>query len=127
MLEAIIIGAIILVAAVLLALIIAGAIKGANKNKAEATAAKTEKETVDAEEKAEASKPMKVVVGQGESIVVGSEGRIPCGEYTIESSDGSEDFKVRIGRYVKTYTNGTKVVLTENQKVTPVSTSIVLR
>ena len=78
-------------------------------------------------EEAKIKEAMKVVIAQGESIVVGSVGRIPCGEYTMESCDGEATFKVRIGRYVKEYSNGCQIVLTENQKLTPVSTSIILK
>ena len=70
---------------------------------------------------------MKVVLAPGDSITVGSEGRIACGEYTLESADGSETFNVRIGRYVKEYTNGSTVILTEKQKVTSVSHTIIIK
>ena len=128
MIEAIIIGAVILVAAFILALIIAGAIRGSKISKKEdIKEVKADKEEAKEEIKEPNKESMKVVIAQGESIVVGSEGRIPCGEYTMESADGAETFNVRIGRYVREYSNGTRVVLTENQKVTPVSTSIILR
>ena len=126
MIESILIGVVIAVASIILLIIVVGGIKSIKRKK------KVEDETLaineqEASEIKEEVKSMKVVIAQGESIVVGSEGRIPCGEYTMESCDGEETFNVRIGRYVKEYTNGCTVVLTEKQKVTPVSTSIILR
>lgn len=126
MIESILIGVVIAVASIILLIIVVGGIKSIKRKK------KVEEETLaineqEASEIKEEVKSMKVVIAQGESIVVGSEGRIPCGEYTMESCDGEETFNVRIGRYVKEYTNGCTVVLTEKQKVTPVSTSIILR
>ena len=127
MLEKILIAAVIGVAALILLIIVIGGIKAAKKDSKELNdGAETSKEEVKVEEKEE-KKPMKIVIAQGESVVVGSEGRIPCGEYTMESCDGEEKFNVRIGRYVKEYENGTTIVLTEKQKITPVSTSIILR
>lgn len=127
MLEKILIAAVIGVAALILLIIVIGGIKAAKKDSKELNdGAEASKEEVKVEEKEE-KKPMKIVIAQGESVVVGSEGRIPCGEYTMESCDGEEKFNVRIGRYVKEYENGTTIVLTEKQKVTPVSTSIILR
>lgn len=132
MLEAIIIGVIILIAAVILGLILASAIRsirGSKKN----TEEKVEDlkdgsvQSQEVTKKEVVTESMKFVIGVGESEVVGSEGRIPCGEYIMESADGQETFNVRIGRYVREYKNGTKVVLTEKQKITPVSSSIVLR
>lgn len=128
MLEKILIAAVIGVAAIILLIIIIGGIKAAKKDSKELNdGVETAKEEVKVEEAKEEKKPMKIVIAQGESVVVGSEGRIPCGEYTMESCDGEEKFNVRIGRYVKEYENGTTVVLTEKQKITPVSTSIILR
>jgi hypothetical protein len=129
MLEKILIGAIIVVALIILIIIIVVGIKGAKKTSKQLNEPKQEKEVVKQEEVKvkEEEKPMKIVIAQGESVVVGSEGKIPCGEYTIESCDGSESFNIRIGRYVKEYANGTTVTLTEKQKVTPVSTSIILK
>ena len=123
-LETILIGAIILVAAIILIIIIVGGVKAAKKGNEELNDNKVQAvETKEVEE----VKPMKVVIAQGDSIMVGSEGRIPCGEYTLESADGSETFNVRIGRYVRKYTNGSTVVLTENQKVTAVSTTVIIK
>lgn len=126
--ESILIGIVIAIAAIILIIIVVGGIKAAkkgNKELNEVTNVNEEKVTNELVE--ESKKPMKVVIAQGESIVVGSEGRIPCGEYVMESCDGEEAFNVRIGRYVKEYKNGCTVVLTEKQKVTPVSGSIILR
>lgn len=127
-LEAILIGAIILVAVIILVIIIVGGIKSAKKGNKELN----DKERVapvaaPVEEVKEEVKPMKVVLAPGESVVVGSEGRIACGEYTLESSDGSETFNVRIGRYVKEYTNGCTIILTEKQKVTAINTTIIIK
>ena len=126
MIESILIGAIIVVAVIILIIVVVGGVKSLKGNKKEnnESVVVNKKEVVETKEEV---KSMKVVIAQGESIVVGSEGRIPCGEYTMESCDGEEKFNVRIGRYVKEYENGCKVVLTEKQKVTPVSTSIILR
>lgn len=127
MLESILIGVVIAIAAIILLIIIVGGVKASKKKRVQIEETQAEQEKV-VEATVEApSQPMKVVIAQGETITVGSEGRIPCGEYTMESCDGEETFNVRIGRYVKEYENGTKVVLTEKQKVTPVSTSIILR
>ena len=128
-LEAILIGAIVLVAVIILVIIIVGGIKGAKKGKKALISQETEVvETPVVEEKIEEeTRPMKVVLAQGESLTVGSEGRIPCGEYTLESADGCDTFNVRIGRYVKEYQNGCTVVLTEKQKVTAVSTTIIIK
>lgn len=130
MIESILIGAVIAVASIILIIVVISGIKSFKKGK------KAEEDTTKIEEKAEEikekiteeeKKPMKIVIAQGESVVVGSEGTIACGEYTMESCDGEEKFNVRIGRYVKEYENGCTVVLTEKQKITPVSTSIILR
>jgi len=127
-LEAILIGAVILVAVIILVIIIVGGVKSAKKGNDELNDhSKKVEETPVVEEVKEEVKPMKVVLAQGESIVVGSEGRLPCGEYTLESADGSEAFNVRIGRYVKEYKNGSTVILTEKQKVTAVSTTIIIK
>ena len=128
MLETILISVVIGLASLILLIILIGAVKGIRKNKKkeEITNDVNIESNVSAEVKEEV-RPMKIVIAQGESIVVGSEGRIPCGEYTMESCDGEEAFNVRIGRYVKEYKNGSVVVLTEKQKITPVSTSIILR
>lgn len=128
MLEGILIGVVIAIALAILLIIVIGGIKSAKKgnkelNDTQQVALETKQEEVVKEE----VKPMKIVIAQGESVVVGSEGKIPCGEYVMESCDGEETFNVRIGRYVKEYTNGCTIVLTEKQKVTPVSTSIILR
>ena len=126
--EAILIGGIVLVAVIILIIIIVGGIKSAKKGNKELNdnygAAKAETPVV---EVATEVKPMKVVLAPGDSITVGSEGRIPCGEYVFESADGSETFNVRVGRYVKEYTNGCTVILTEKQKVTSVSHTIVIK
>ena len=128
MLETILIGAVIAVATIILLIIVIGGIKAAKKDSKELNdAVEPVKEEVKVEEVKEENKPMKIVIAQGESVVVGSEGKIPCGEYTIESCDGEEKINIRIGRYVKEYENGTTVVLTEKQKITPVSASIILR
>jgi hypothetical protein len=127
-LEAILIGAVILVAVIILVIIIVGGVKSAKKGSDELNDNPTNvQQTPIVEEVKEEVKPMKVVLAQGESIVVGSEGRIPCGEYTLESADGSESFNVRIGRYVKEYPNGSTVILTEKQKVTAVSNTIIIK
>ena len=126
-LEAILIGAVVLVAAIILIIIIVGGIKSAKKGNNELNDNKKEETLPVVEEVKEEVKPMKVVLAPGDSIVVGSEGRIPCGEYTLESSDGSETFNVRIGRYVKEYANGCTVVLTEKQKVTAINTTIIIK
>lgn len=128
MLEGILIGVVIAIALAILLIVVIGGIKSAKKgdkelNDTQQVAVETKQEDVVKEE----VKPMKIVIAQGESVVVGSEGKIPCGEYVMESCDGEETFNVRIGRYVKEYTNGCTIVLTEKQKVTPVSTSIILR
>lgn len=128
--EKILIAGIITVGVIILLIIIAGVAKAGKKKriKIEDSPVVESAQISTNENLAEASVPsMKVVIAQGESIVVGSEGRIPCGEYTMESSDGEEKFNVRIGRYVKEYENGCTVVLTEKQKVTAVSTTIILR
>ena len=130
MIETILIGVVIAVASIILLIILIGAIKSIKakkKNKAEKALTSSESEALQAKEEEKKVEPMKVVIAQGDSIVVGSQGRIPCGEYTMESCDGVEAFNVRIGRYVREYKNGCSVVLTENQKVTAVSTSIILR
>ena len=132
MIEAILIGVTIAAASIILLIILIGSIKALkDKKKAKMNVQEDETQIVVKEEISEtvveAKEAMKVVIAQGESIIVGSEGRIPCGEYTMESCDGEGTFNVRIGRYVKEYTNGCKVVLTEKQKVTAVSTSIILR
>ena len=127
-LEAILIGAVILVAVIILVIIIVGGVKSAKKGSDELNDNPTSVQQAPiVEEVKEEVKPMKVVLAQGESIVVGSEGRIPCGEYTLESADGSESFNVRIGRYVKEYQNGSTVILTEKQKVTAVSNTIIIK
>lgn len=127
-LETILIGGIILVALIILIIIIVGGIKAAKKGSKELNDnTRLEQAPAAAPEVKEEVKPMKVVLAPGDSIVVGSEGRIPCGEYTLESSDGSETFNVRIGRYVKEYTNGCTVVLTEKQKVTAINTTIIIK
>jgi hypothetical protein len=126
-LEAILIGAVVLVAAIILIIIIVGGIKSAKKGNNELNDNKKEEAAPVVEEVKEEVKPMKVVLAPGDSVVVGSEGRIPCGEYTLESSDGSETFNVRIGRYVKEYANGCTVVLTEKQKVTAINTTIIIK
>jgi len=129
MLESILIGVVIALAAIILLIIIVGGVKSIKKNKKieQVESSETQIEVKASEETKEEVKSMKIVIAQGESVVVGSEGRIPCGEYTMESCDGEESFNVRIGRYVKEYKNGSVVVLTEKQKITPVSTSIILR
>ena len=129
MLESILIGVVIALAAIILLIIIVGGVKSIKKNKKieQVESSETQIEVKASEETKEEVKSMKIVIAQGESVVVGSEGRIPCGEYTMESCDGEEAFNVRIGRYVKEYKNGSVVVLTEKQKITPVSTSIILR
>ena len=127
-LEAILIGAVILVAIIILVIIIVGGVKSAKKGSDELNDnPRSVQQAPIVEEVKEEVKPMKVVLAQGESIVVGSEGRIPCGEYTLESADGSESFNVRIGRYVKEYQNGSTVILTEKQKVTAVSNTIIIK
>ena len=126
-LEAILIGAVVLVAAIILIIIIVGGIKSAKNGNNELNDNKKEEALPVVEEVKEEVKPMKVVLAPGDSVVIGSEGRIPCGEYTLESSDGSETFNVRIGRYVKEYANGCTVVLTEKQKVTAINTTIIIK
>ena len=129
MLESILIGVVIAIAAIILLIIVIGAIRGLKKNKKEKKeeAIEVEEFPIVAPVVEEEVKPMKIVLAQGEGIVVGSEGRLPCGEYTIETCDNEESVKIRIGRYVKTYENGATIVLTEKQKITPVSASIILR
>ena len=127
-LEAILIGAVILVSAIILLIIIVGGIKSARQGNDELNDNSNKVENTEViEEVKEVERQVKVVVAQGESITIGSEGRIPCGEYTLESADGCDTFNVRIGRYVKEYQNGCTVVLTEKQKVTAVSTTIIIK
>ena len=132
MLESILIGVVIAIATIILLIIVVGGVKAGKKKKKEVEQIAAQQEQLAAQQEQaarieEEKKAMKVVIAQGESITVGSEGRIPCGEYTMESCDGEEKFNVRVGRYVKEYENGCKIVLTEKQKVTPVSASIILR
>lgn len=120
-----IIGAVIIVAVVVAILLLRVAFK---KDKIE----NSEVEEVAEIKEAQASevnehKTMKKVVAMNETIAIGENGSLPCGEYVIESCDGSDTCKVRIGRYVKEYKNGTTVVLGNNQKVTPVSGDIILK
>lgn len=129
MIESILIGAVIAISAFILMILLVSGVKARKRNKksTQETEQVTAQQQVVEQQEITAPAFMKVVIAQGESIIVGSEGRIPCGEYTMESCEGEEKFNVRIGRYVKEYENGAKVVLTEKQKVTPVSTSIILR
>ena len=133
MLEKILIGIVILVSLIILLSICIYGVKSyknkhnSNKGLLNDNKIITKGENMISDEVTNEAPPMKLVIAQGDTIEVGSTGRIPCGQYILESCDGEETFNVRIGRYVKEYKNGCTVILTEKQKVTPVSTSIILR
>lgn len=65
-----------------------------------------------------------VLIGKGDSRVTGSYGFLPAGEYIVESAEGIEPFKVRIGRNVNSYNSGDKIVLIDKYKVVPINSSI---
>lgn len=78
---------------------------------------------------------MNISYGKGDSILKQNEtykaekkGYVKPGKYTILSTKEDEaKFNVRIGIYVKEYSHGQEIVLTEGEEITPVSTDIILR
>lgn len=68
------------------------------------------------------------ILKQHETYIAGKKNYVHPGKYTIlATKDDEEKFNVRIGTYVKEYTHGQEVVLTEGEEITPVSTDIILR
>lgn len=65
---------------------------------------------------------------QNETYVATKNGYVHPGKYTIlATKDDENSFNVRIGTYVKEYKHGQEIVLTEGEKITAVSTNVILR
>ncbi len=65
---------------------------------------------------------------QDKDYIVSKDGELKPGKYTILSTqEGLATVSLRIGHYVRTYKHGSSIVFVEGEKVTPVSTSVILR
>ena len=65
------------------------------------------------------------LIAINQTLIVGKD--LKPGKYTLLTSDQSDKVNVRIGRYVKEYTHGQEIILSDNTKITPVSGDIILR
>lgn len=69
-----------------------------------------------------------IIIPQNITEVAGAKNKVKCGKYTVLSTiEGIESFYVRIGSYVRGMKHGSEIVLTEGERITPVSCSIILR
>lgn len=65
---------------------------------------------------------------QNETYIAEKKGYVKPGKYTILSTkDNETKLNIRIGIYVKEYTHGQEVILTEGEEITAVSSDIILR
>jgi len=65
---------------------------------------------------------------QGKLYTARRNGKLLPGKYTmLSTSEGQEQFNVRIGRYMRTYTHGDTIVLAENETIICHSHPIMLR
>lgn len=69
-----------------------------------------------------------LMLAQNVDEVVGKDKKVKPGKYTILSTqEGMPSVNIRIGHYVREYKHGSTIVLVEGEKITPVSSSIILR
>ena len=68
------------------------------------------------------------MLAQNVDEIVGKDKKVKPGKYTILSTqEGMPSVNIRIGHYVREYKHGSTIVLVEGEKITPVSSSIILR
>lgn len=61
-------------------------------------------------------------------VTVGKKSLVKPGKYTVLSAYESEDeFNIRIGNFVKSYTHGQEIVLADGDEICPTSSTIILR
>ena len=69
-----------------------------------------------------------IILDQSTTYVTNKDSNLKPGKYAVLSThDGIESFNIRIGAYVREYKHGDSIVLGEGEKITPVSSSIILR
>lgn len=69
-----------------------------------------------------------LMLAQNTDEIVGKNNRVKPGKYQILSTqEGLPSVNIRIGHYVREYKHGSTIVLVEGEKITPVSSSIILR
>lgn len=69
-----------------------------------------------------------LLLPMGVDELVGVNCKVKPGKYTILCTLENQDkINVRLGHYVREYSHGTEIVLAEGEKITPVSSAIILR
>lgn len=69
-----------------------------------------------------------IILTPDKTEIVGVKNRIKPGKYTIlTSNENEQDFNIRIGKYVKTYSHNQSIVLSEGQEVTAINNVVILR
>ena len=69
-----------------------------------------------------------IILQPRKTFIVGKKSQIKPGKYTVLSAYENEDeFNIRIGNFVKSYTHGQEIVLAEGDEVCPTSSTIILR
>jgi hypothetical protein len=133
-----------IVAALFVAIIIAGTIRIIKKRKVQAEIASREADDVVIKKGVRYTDDMTivdqegytnisfgkgdVVLKQNQTYIAERKGYVMPGKYTVlATKEGEEKFNIRIGVYVKEYSHAQEIVLTEGEEITPVSTDIILR
>ena len=69
-----------------------------------------------------------IVLQQSTTYIANKDSNLKPGKYAVLSThDEMETFNIRIGEYVREYKHGDSIVLGEGEKITPVSSPIILR
>ena len=89
------------------------------------------KDDVVVDESGKASVTLKkgdIMLERGKEYLVGENGDLLAGKYTVLTADENrESVNIRIGGLVRDYKHFSSIVLTEGDKISPVSNNVVLR
>ena len=89
------------------------------------------KDDVVVDESGKASVTLKkgdIMLERGKEYLVGENGDLLAGKYTVLTADeNSESVNIRIGGLVRDYKHFSSIVLTDGDKISPVSNNVVLR
>ena len=68
-----------------------------------------------------------VVLAQNKDYIAQKEGELLPGKYIVLSTNENTKFNLRINNFVREYNSGDFIVLAENEKISAVSQSVILR
>lgn len=89
------------------------------------------KDDVVVDESGKASVTLKkgdIILERGKEYLVGENGDLLAGKYTVLTADENrESVNIRIGGLVRDYKHFSSIVLTDGDKISPVSNNVVLR